>query len=118
MKPIHMKTAHRIIRIFRTTIRPEMRQDFERDFASISVAAVKSQPGFISCHIGSPTKWNPDEYAMITVWEDEDALANFAGEEWHKAVIPPAMEQYPVSFSVEHFYIQEMAVNRDPHGNL
>ena len=118
MKPIHMKTAHRIIRIFRTTIRPEMRQDFERDFASISVAAVKSQPGFISCHIGSPTKWNPDEYAMITVWEDEDALANFAGEEWHKAVIPPAMEQYPVSFSVEHFYIKEMAVNADPRGGV
>jgi len=113
-----MKTARPIIRIFRTTIHPEMRQEFERDFASISVAVVKSQPGCISCHIGSPTKWHPDEYAMITVWEDEDALASFAGEEWHKAVIPPAMERYPVSFSVEHFHLKEMTNNPYLRGGL
>jgi heme-degrading monooxygenase HmoA len=100
-----------IIRIFRTTIHPELREKFERDFASISVDAVKSKRGFISCHIGSPTKWNPDEYAMIPVWEDEGALATFAGEDWHNAVIPPGMEKYPAAFSVEHFHIKEMANN-------
>lgn len=96
-----------IIRIFRTTIHPELREEFERGFSSISVDAVKSHKGFVSCRIGSPTKWNPDEYAMITVWEDEEALVAFAGEEWHKAVIPAGMEKYPVSFSVEHFHIKE-----------
>jgi len=94
-----------IIRIFRTTIHPELRQDFERDFNSISVDAVKDKQGFVSCHIGTPTKWNPDEYSMITVWEDEKALTAFAGRDWHKAVIPPGMERYPVSFTVEHFHI-------------
>ena len=54
-----------IIRIFRATIHPEMRRDFERDFSSISVDAVKTHKGFVSCHIGPPTKWHPDEYAMI-----------------------------------------------------
>jgi heme-degrading monooxygenase HmoA len=61
--------------------------------------------------------WNPDEYAMITVWEDEHALAAFAGEEWHKAVIPPGMEKYPISFSVDHFHIKEMA-NKSNAGPL
>jgi len=58
-----------------------MCEDFERDFASISVAVVKSKPGFNSCLTGSPTKWNPDEYAMIIMWTDEDSLAAFAGED-------------------------------------
>jgi heme-degrading monooxygenase HmoA len=92
-----------IIRIFRITIDPEMRGDFERDFASISVDAVKSNQGLISYHIGRPTRWNPDEYAMITVWESERDLAAFAGAEWHKAVIPAAMTRYPRSYAVEHF---------------
>ncbi len=96
-----------IIRIFRITIYPEMRSDFERDFASISVEAVKSQRGLISCHIGRPTQWNPDEYAMITVWESESNLAVFAGDEWHKAVIPATMTKYPRCFSVEHFEITQ-----------
>ena len=94
-----------------------MREDFERDFASISVEAVASKPGFVSCHIGSPTKWNPNEYAMITVWENEASLAAFAGEEWQKAVIPPGMEKSPTSFSVQHFHIKEIvnkAVQRTP----
>jgi len=41
------KRGDMIIRLFRTTIYPEMREDFERDFASISVDAVKSQRGFV-----------------------------------------------------------------------
>lgn len=98
-----------IIRIFRTTIHPEMRVEFERDFESLSVEAVSRRKGFVSCHIGKPTEWNPDEYAMITVWENESALASFAGEEWNRAVIPPGMEKYPISFSVEHFNLIEVA---------
>ncbi|HEX8373426.1 MAG TPA: antibiotic biosynthesis monooxygenase [Chthoniobacterales bacterium] len=98
-----------IIRIFKTTIHPEMRQDFERDFATVSVNAVKAHKGLVSCHIGCPTQWNPDEYAMITVWENESDLAAFAGDDWHKAVIPSAMRKYPRSFSVDHFDLKEAA---------
>lgn len=102
------EVQHMIIRIFRTTIHTKMRTDFERDFESISVEAVANNRGLISCQIGKPTQWNPDEYAMITYWEDEAALNSFAGEEWFKAVIPPGMTEYPVSFSVEHFYVTEV----------
>ncbi len=98
-----------IIRIFRVTIHPEMRSEFERDFASISVDAVQSNKGLVSCHIGHPTKWNPDEYAMITVWESESDLAAFAGSEWHRAVIPTGMTKYPRFYSVEHFEFTESA---------
>jgi heme-degrading monooxygenase HmoA len=94
-----------IIRIFKTTIYPEMKKDFERDFNSISIDSVKSHKGFISCQIGKPTKWNPNEYSMITLWEDEDSLIGFAGKNWHIAVIPPGMEKYPTKYSVDHFIV-------------
>ena len=101
-----------ITRIFRVTINNEMRDEFERDFTTLSVEAVTSKPGFISCQIGSPTRWNPDEYAMITVWQDEASLIAFAGPDWNRAVIPPGMEVYCRSCDVDHFHTQEVIPGR------
>ena len=96
-----------IIRIFQITIHPELRQDFERDFATISVKAVDEQNGFISCEIGKPTRWNEDNYVMITKWADEESLRLFAGDEWNKSVIPSGMEKYVKSCSVVHYNVNE-----------
>jgi heme-degrading monooxygenase HmoA len=93
-----------IIRVFRIIIHPELRDEFERDFATVSMETVRRQKGFIACEIGSPTKWTPDEYAMITRWEDEESLEAFAGRNWNVAVIPPGMERYAREFSVVHFH--------------
>jgi len=92
-----------IIRIFQVTINSEYREDFERDFRTISVDTVQNHKGLISCHIAGPTQWNPDDYIMVTYWEDEESLVAFAGENWNQAVIPPEMERYPRSFSVAHY---------------
>ncbi len=92
-----------MIRIFQVTIHPEYRDDFERDFNTISVDTVKNHKGLISCHIGGPTKWNPDDYVMVTYWEDEESLVTFAGENWNQAIIPAEMQNFPKSFSVAHY---------------
>lgn len=92
-----------IIRIFKVRIRPEQRSDFERDFKEISLSFVKVQPGLISMQIGTPTKWQPEDYLLITTWENEQALVKFAGENWQDAVIPGGMEQYIVECWVDHF---------------
>lgn len=96
-----------IVRIFQVTIRPELRNEFEKDFETISVEAVKHQKGFIKCEIGHPTKWNPNEYSMITYWKDEPSLVAFAGEKWNMAVIPHEMENYPIAYNVVHYRINE-----------
>ena len=92
-----------IIRIFQVTIRPEYREDFERDFNTVSVDTVRNHKGLISCQIGGPTKWNPDDYVMVTFWENEESLAAFAGENWNQAIIPTQMQKYPKAFSVSHY---------------
>lgn len=92
-----------IIRIFQVPINPEYRDDFERDFKSISIETVKCYQGLTSCHIGGPTKWNPDDYVMVTLWEDEASLENFASVDWNRAIIPVEMKKYPKTYKVAHY---------------
>jgi len=92
-----------ITRIFRVRIAPELRQEFEEKFSSVSVHRVNEAPGFVSASILKPTKWAPDEYAMISQWENETALKGFAGEEWKHAVIPSGMENFVVERWVHHY---------------
>jgi heme-degrading monooxygenase HmoA len=92
-----------ITRVFRVRIDPGSRSEFEEKFADISVNFVKSSPGLVSVVIGKPTKWAPDEYVMISVWEDESALVDFAGDEWSQAHIPAGMGRFIQECWVHHY---------------
>ena len=92
-----------ITRIFRVQIKPHLRQEFEEKFATVSVQAVDSKEGFCDVAIGRPTRWDPDEYVMISRWENEQALVQFAGSDWHQAIIPAGMEKFVESCSVHHY---------------
>jgi len=92
-----------ITRVFRARIVPGLRQEFEEKFSSISIHVVNDAAGYISASIFKPTRWAPDEYAMISQWEDEAALKAFAGEKWNRAVIPAGMEKFIVECWVHHY---------------
>ena len=92
-----------ITRVFRLRIKAGLRDEFEEKFADISVREVQSASGMVSVSIHRPTKWSPDEYAMITVWTDEESLASFAGENWNQPVIPDGMEMFVQESSVAHY---------------
>lgn len=92
-----------ITRVFRVQINPKLRTEFEEQFSDISVNVVKSSPGLISVDIGKPTKWNPDEYVMISVWKSESVLIQFAGEDWSQPHIPAGMEQFIQQCWVHHY---------------
>ena len=92
-----------ITRIFRVRIDTELREEFERKFATISVEAVESVAGFISAWIGKPTEWAPDEYVMISNWRDESALMTLAGDDWSQAHIPDGMEKFVKECRVHHY---------------
>jgi quinol monooxygenase YgiN len=85
-----------ITRIFRVRIDSDLRQEFEEKFSSISVNAVNEAYGFISASIHKPTKWAPDEYAMISECENKAALKAFSAGEWSRAVIPQGIEKFVV----------------------
>lgn len=92
-----------ITRIFRVRIIAGLRKEFESTFASVSVGAVESAAGNIVFRILRPTRWAPDEYAMISVWDSEESLQAFAGDDWSRPVIPPGMEHYFQECWVHHY---------------
>ena len=97
-----------IIRIFRAIVPAEMHQEFGDKFKEISVPVVKGYKGLVSLEIAKPTKWNPYEFIMISRWNTEKDLENFAGLLWNQAHIPKGMEKYISECSVSHYYSIEM----------
>lgn len=92
-----------IVRLFRVRIHSALRNEFEAKFATISVDAVQTAQGSLGVEILKPTLWAPDEYLMVSRWQDEAALKRFAGEDWNRAYIPPGMERFVADCSVDHY---------------
>ncbi|PWL38006.1 hypothetical protein DKG77_06860 [Flagellimonas aquimarina] len=92
-----------IIRIFKANIPKNLHDEFEVKFKEISVPIVNNYEGFISLEIARPTKWNSNEFIMISRWEKEGDLINFAGDRWNEAHIPKGMEKYIEKCSVSHY---------------
>lgn len=92
-----------ITRIFRVRVAKQFHLEFEERFASVSLPYVRGAHGLISVAIGRPTRWEPEEYAMISVWQTESDLASFAGENWNQPVIPHGMEKYVTECWIHHY---------------
>lgn len=92
-----------VTRIFRVRIDSAFRQEFEEKFSSDALYKIEEAPGFISASVYKPVKWNPDEYAMISRWEDEASLRAFFGEEWHRPNISGGAEKFVVASWLHHF---------------
>jgi heme-degrading monooxygenase HmoA len=92
-----------ITRIFRVRIDSVFRQEFEDLFSSVALLRIREAAGFISASIHKPTKWTPDEYAMISHWENEASLKAYFGEEWNQAVITRGAEKFIVACWLHHF---------------
>ena len=78
-----------IIRIFRAFAQPGKQDAFAKFFVDTALPLVENQPGCMSVQIGFPRPETPDEFVMIMVWRDVDALKAFVGEEWREAHVHP-----------------------------
>jgi heme-degrading monooxygenase HmoA len=92
-----------VTRVFRVRIDPALREEFEQRFSTISVGVAERAEGNVGVVILRPTPWEPDEYAMISEWQDRESLRLFAGEKWNAPVIPEGMEKYICDCSVHHY---------------
>ena len=78
-----------LIRVFRAVVHPGQQAEFERFFLNKALPMVKTQRGLVSVMVGTPNAVSPEEFLMISSWQDLDALKGFAGEHWQNAVIDP-----------------------------
>jgi len=98
-----------ITRIFRVRIDSQFRQEFEGKFSIDAMYKIREAPGFISASILKPSKWSPDEYAMISQWQNQESLKSFFGDNWNEAVITPSAEKFIVACWLHHFESWEQA---------
>jgi heme oxygenase (mycobilin-producing) len=92
-----------ITRIFRVRIVGAQRAEFEEKFSSVSIRFVNAAKGLIAVTIHKPTRWAPDEYSMISHWQDEASLETFVGKEWNRPKIPQGMEKLIEECWVHHY---------------
>ena len=93
----------KITRIFRVQIKPELRNEFEPLFQTVSMESVREAKGFISAMIGKPSQWSPNEYVMVSTWADEQSLVSYAGVDWNEAHIPEGMQHFVLKCEVHHY---------------
>ena len=92
-----------IIRIFTVLVPAELQTEFEPLFQSVSLTAVKNAAGCKQVKIAKPSLPSTNEYLMISVWEDVESLAAFAGEDWRQPHIPSGMERFVKSCAIRHY---------------
>ena len=71
-----------IIRIFRANIRKSRVSEFKQMVQDQSIPWLESSDGMLGCFPGEPFGENAQEFVMITLWRDLDALEAFAGTDW------------------------------------
>jgi heme-degrading monooxygenase HmoA len=65
---------------------------------------VAAQEGLVGCDVGRPIGRNDDEFTMVSIWRDLDALSAFTGEDWERPVIPDKREAALIVESFAHHY--------------
>ena len=76
-----------IVRIFRAKIRKNQISKFKRMVQEQSIPWLESSEGMLGYFPAEPFGKNEQEFVMITLWRDLDALEAFAGTDWDNPVV-------------------------------
>lgn len=92
-----------IMRLFRVTTHEGKAAEFEDFFRNTAVPLMKRQDGLVSLIPGVPRPEAPNEFCMVMVWRDLDALKAFVGEDWQTAHIHPDEAPLVKERTLSHF---------------
>ena len=92
-----------LIRVFTARLKPGRRPAYERLARDVAMPLMLAQPGCLTVHIGAPKPGHPDEYVVVSIWEDLPALKSYVGEEWQKVSILPGEADLLREVAVRHF---------------
>jgi heme-degrading monooxygenase HmoA len=96
-----------ITRVFRGQVQPGKQDEFRRVLEERGIPHFRQHAGFLGAHVGLPTEASPDEFLVITMWEDLDALRTFAGEHWYEAKILPGERDLLRTSFVHHYFTED-----------
>lgn len=92
-----------IIRVFRVSVHDGKQAEFSEFFTGTALPLVKRQSGLLSVSAGLPRPKTPNEFCMVMVWRDLDAMKAFVGEDWRSAHIMPDEAELVRERSIDHY---------------
>lgn len=78
-----------IVRVFRGQVKPGHGPAFERHLRETGIPEFHRHPGMLRVHVGWPSEQAPDEFLVVTLWRDLDALRGYTGARWTEAKVAP-----------------------------
>ena len=103
-----------ILRVFRARLKPGARQAFEQLCYNVSIPLMRAQSGLITLHVGRPLPEQPDEFVLVSVWEDLDSLKAFVGDTWNHPLILPGEAMLVEETTVQHYDEDRQLVQAAP----
>jgi hypothetical protein len=69
-------------------------------------------PGLVSLHVGCPLDDPPEEFLVMSVWQDLASMRAFIGPRWREAVVLPGEEHLVLHSIVDHYDGEQMTAAR------
>lgn len=101
------------MRIFRARVKPGRRGDFERLCQDKAIPMMRKQPGLITIQVGKPMERRPDDFVLVSVWQDLASLKAWAGEQWNAVVVMPGEAELIEEATLQHYIQSEQDVYRN-----
>ena len=96
-----------ILRVFRAVVHDGKQGEFEDFVLNTALPLTRAQEGLVSVTVGLPRAESPNEFSMITVWRDLEALKGFTGESWNQAVVLPEEAHLLETSYLHHYEVAE-----------
>jgi hypothetical protein len=97
-----------IIRVFRTKVKPGTHTQYEALIRERVVPAILQAPGLVSLHAGFPIDDPPDEFLLMSVWQDLASMRAFVGPRWREALVLPGEAHLVLHSIVDHYEGEEL----------
>ncbi len=96
-----------IVRIWRGWTRSEDTEAYATYIEETGLAAYQSTPGNQGAYLVSRPDGDRTEFLTISLWESEEAIRNFAGDDIHNAVFYPEDDRFLVDreMFVNHYHV-------------
>lgn len=96
-----------IMRIFQVTTQPGKAAEFAEFFHGTAIPLMRRTEGLVGLYPGAPRPDSPDEFCMVMLWRDLDALKAFVGEDYTDAHILPEEAALVAARTIKHYDLVE-----------
>ena len=95
-----------IVRVYRSRVQPGMHTNYDQWLQETAIPALSSAPGLVSLHVGTPLEDPPQEFLLMSIWQDLAAIRAAFGHRWRDSFVLPGEEHLVAEAIVDHYECQ------------